>query len=91
MLYICVDFKGITIKKWKVGDSPCKGKKAYAYMSSLLAKILLSRITVEMGMNQPVVLEADDQRRSPSHLAPFSPQPTDQLALELKLDAVIRQ
>lgn len=40
--------------RWAV--HPVKEKKAFAYMSSLLEKILLPRVSDEMGMNQPVVL-----------------------------------
>lgn len=63
--------------RWAV--HPVKEKKAFEYMPSLLKKILLSRVSDEMGMNQPVVLEADDPRRLSSHLAPLPPPPTDQL------------
>lgn len=49
-----------------------------------LEKIFLSRVSDKMGMNQPVVLEADDPRRLSYHLAPLPPPPTDQLALEQK-------
>lgn len=75
--------------RWAV--HPVKEKKAFAYMSSLLEKILLSRVSDEMGMNQPVALEADDPRRMSSHLAPLAPPPTDQLALEQNSRLILRQ
>ncbi|XP_062592418.1 uncharacterized protein LOC134253840 [Saccostrea cucullata] len=68
--------------RWAV--YPVKEKKKIPYIPSLQEKILLSRVTDEVGMNQPVVLEVDDPRRLSSHLAPIPPPSTEQLVVEQK-------
>ncbi|XP_062570141.1 uncharacterized protein LOC134232209 [Saccostrea cucullata] len=57
--------------RWAV--HPVKEKQNFPYIPSLQEKILLSRVTDEVGMNQPVVLEVDDPRRLSSHLTPVPP------------------
>lgn len=42
----------------------------------------MKRLEDDVGMNQGLVLEADDPRRISGHLAPIPPPPTSQIVAE---------
>lgn len=50
-----------------------------------------NRLQDGIGMNKPVVLEADDTRRISAVLAPIPPPPTSQLVVEKKSRFVEKQ
>ena len=56
--------------------------KEYQYIPDLIKNIVINRLQDDVGMNQGVVLEADDPRRISSHLAPIPPPLTQQIVSE---------
>lgn len=49
-----------------------------------MRKCLENRLLDGIGMNRPVILEADDPRRISAVLAPIPPPPTSELVTEKK-------
>lgn len=61
-----------------------KEEKTYPYVSDIILSCIEKRLVDPIGMNRPVVLDADDPRRISKTLASVEPPPTAQLVEEKK-------
>lgn len=61
-----------------------KEEKTYPYVSDIISSCIEKRLVDPIGMNRPVVLDADDPRRISKTLASVEPPPTAQLVEEKK-------
>ena len=61
-----------------------KEGKHYPYAADIMRMCVQNRIFDPVGMNRPVVLDADDPRRISQTLAPVAPPPTACLVAEKK-------
>eukprot|EP00105_Crassostrea_gigas_P038421 XP_019922569.1 PREDICTED: uncharacterized protein LOC105327681 [Crassostrea gigas] len=61
-----------------------KEEKTYPYVSDIISSCIEKRLVDPIGMNRPVVLDADDPRRISKTLASVEPPPTAQLGEEKK-------
>lgn len=72
--------EGLTTKRVLGGlFSQSKRKKTYCHIPNLVRMIVTMRLEDNVGMNQNVVLEADDPRRLSKNLAPVAPPPTQDI------------
>ena len=82
--FLCRYQRSFNKKSGRWSASSVKAEKKYNYIPEIMKRILAMRLEDGVGMNNRVVLEADDPRRISAVLAPIPPPPTQEIVKDQK-------